>query len=157
MPQPPHIEHQLQLDAIPKHVAHFESFPDAASKARAEEYRAQIKPTQMRLGFDLQAKAIVDKMDLTDEVKPTGIRYSDAINFFAKVLHEVANGEKLSHYQRTYTVRDPVGKVVGVVPTADKAKMAAPWDPAQDVIDHLAITDPALVAEVRALFPKAGG
>src|SRR5580700_9812148 len=162
-PDPPQVEHARQVALLTKHVEYFRA---AGDKVRAADFARQLKGNADRIPYDEAAAALVAQFGFTSEVKPVGITANDAISYVAKVLHEVANGETRSHYQRAHRsvtqadaallarnakalAADP--KAPQEAPHIDAAKMASPFDPAADVVEHLGLTDPAHVAAVRAL------
>lgn len=153
---PPQVAHVKQIDLLNKHIAHFQSVGDTL---RADEYAAELKNTQHRQAFDMVAAKLVDTLGLTNKVTPDTITYNDAVNYIAKVLHEVAQGVKTSSYQRSHrnvvgVNKDKEGKDLHV----DPVKIGSKWDPAEEVIAHLGLTDDKQKAAVQALFqapPKA--
>jgi hypothetical protein len=163
-PTPPQVAHAKQVELLTKHVDYFRSVGDTV---RADAFVRELEGTAERIPHDEAAVALVSEFGFGDEVNATSITYTDAVNYVAKVLHECANGEKRSQYQRSHASvaranaalieryaaalkADP--KAAQEVPHVDEANMAAPWDPAAEVIAHLGLEKPEHVAAVRSLF-----
>jgi|HubBroStandDraft_5_1064220.scaffolds.fasta_scaffold48263_3 hypothetical protein len=144
---PPVAAHAAQVALLEKHVAYFESVGD---RKRSAEYAAEMRNTEARLVHDLRATEFVDMLGLTNEITPTTVTRNDAVNFVAKVLHEVEQGVNASHYVRAH-YRLPLDRLDVHV---DEKRMKQPWDPAADVVEHLGLTDPKHVAAATALFAK---
>lgn len=87
----PHVHHAKQIDLLKKHIEHFES---AGDPVRAAQYASELKHTADRLEHAKRAAAVVDGFGLSHEITPATIAYNDAVNFVAKTLHEVAQGQK---------------------------------------------------------------
>jgi hypothetical protein len=147
----PAEKHAEQVTLLAKHVEHFRSVGD---ERRAAQYQAELEQTRDRLVFDQKAEAFVSTLALSEDVTPTTITHSDAVNYVAKVLHEVAQGVKSSHYQRAHR---HVDAKLNDGAHVDGSRMTAPWDPAMDVVEHLGLTDATHVTAARSLFQAVGG
>lgn len=140
--------HAADAELLAKHVDYFASVGDSR---RSAEYAAELRHTVARIAHDEEAEAFVSILGLTNEVTKSTVTRVDAANFVAKVLHEVEQGVKASHYQRAHRNVDPE---LNDGDHVDLELMAAPWDPAADVVEHLGLTDPKHVSAARALFGK---
>jgi len=145
----PSQKHTEQATLLAKHVDYFTS---AGDSVRADSYAAELKHTNDRAQLAVKAEELVSKLGLTDEVTATTVTFTDAVNFVAKVLHEVAHKVKNSHYRRAHS-RLPWR----TVPIAQSERMGAEFDPAADVVEHLGLTDEAHVALVKDLFAAKVG
>lgn len=173
----PHLRHAESIAFLETFVPMLEKQAadrpyDGFLASQLDQAKSNLKHTRDRLPLAVKAHALVSQFGFGHEINDK-ITLNDAANYVAKVLHEVQDGVATSHYQRTHTVRDPFGKKTGELhphkdpiqgESADDkvarekrhadhlARMAAPWDPASDVIEHLALSEPAHVAAVKALF-----
>lgn len=143
-----HKRHPLELDRLKQHIEHFTKVGDPAEAAR---FSALHKNTEDRAGHATKAADLVDKLGLSHDVTPHSVTYNDAVNYVAKVLHEMQHGVTKSHYARAhYHVKDANGGA-----HCDEKLLNTPRDACAEVIEHLGLTDAAHVAAVKEFFGKA--
>lgn len=146
MPQElPHVRQAREVELLKQHVAHFDQSGDAT---RAGAARAELKNTSDRLEHSSAAAAVVEQLGLGDEVNATSVTRADAINYLAKVRHEIAQGVKVSHYARTHA------SVAKLPEHHDAERLKAPWDPAAEAVEHLGLSKPEHIAAATAFFGK---
>jgi hypothetical protein len=156
--KPPIVAHAERVAALPADIRALEAVDTSALSDTAKyamektvaDLKADLRSTDERLLHDQAATELCDKLGLTNVITPTTITHNDAVNFVARTLHAIALGEKRSHYQRGHA------HLVGINDGAhaDMTKMTEAWDPAAEVVEHLALTDPAHVSMVRELFAQ---
>jgi hypothetical protein len=154
----PHEQHLSDLEFLDGEIARLKAAPQSHRLASesAEKLEALRYHTAQHIPFTVAATGFVETLGLTDELSPTTVRKTDAIRFVAKVLREVAEGKvKLSHYQRAHksgACPQPGSDADAHAKTMElhNAKMVAPWDPAQDIVDHLGL-DASYITAVRDL------
>ena len=174
----PHLRFARNIESLERLIpileGEHEKNPGNATIAHHLDLAKQdLKHTKDRLPLAQKVAPLIEKLGLSHEITPDTVTANDAANFIAKVLHEVQDGVTTSHYTRTHTVRDMVGKKLGELHphkdpihgeseddkaarehrhAAHVARMAAPFDPVADVVEHLGLTDEVHIAAVKALF-----
>lgn len=140
-----HLRLPEELERLNRHVEHFAA---AGDEVEAEVYRARAKHTADRATHARSAAALCDGLGLSHDITPDSITYNDAVNFVAKVKHELQHGVVTSQYQRAGHSGVNDGTHV------DEALVKAKRDPAAEVIEHLGLTEPEHVSAVQAFFGK---
>lgn len=114
--QLPHERLAAEATILATHVAHFQAVGDSR---RMGQYQQELTHTKLRAALAQDAAAVVAMLGLADEINETSITRTDAINYLAKVLHELQNGEKRSHYARAHA---KVSKIKDAALDAEMAK-----------------------------------